>query len=80
MPAVRTDWTVEMLDDLPDDCNRYELIDGDYQIKRRLYLASGIPEYWIVSPDTRTIARWRGPRGGWRPAHDAARVATSRNA
>ena len=152
MPAVRIDWTVEMLDDLPDDGNRYELIDGelfvtpapsdvhqlvvgelqsrlraylrpfsvaraihspadvrrddhtrnrvqpdifvvrltdgrrppypfdladlllavevespsnsayDYQTKRRLYLASGIPEYWIVSPETRTIARWRGQR------------------
>lgn len=28
MPAVRTDWTVEMLDELPDNGNRYELIDG----------------------------------------------------
>jgi Uma2 family endonuclease len=150
MPAVRTDWTVEMLDELPDDGNRYELIDGelfvtpapsdvhqlvvsaierrlwsylrpsriarsfqspadvrrddrrrnrvqpdvfvvrltegrrpaypfqladlllvvevespsnvayDYQTKRRLYLASGIPEYWIVNADARTVARWRG--------------------
>jgi Uma2 family endonuclease len=32
----------------------------DYQTKRRLYLESGIPEYWIVSPDARTFARWRG--------------------
>lgn len=152
MPAVRIDWTVEMLDDLPDDGSRYDLIDGelfatpapsdvhqlvigelqsrlraylrpfgiarairspadvrrddhtrnrvqpdifvvrlndgrrppypfdltdlllavevespsnsayDYQIKRRLYLTSGIPEYWLVSPESRTIARWRGPR------------------
>src|SRR6185437_16845984 len=29
MPAVRTDWTVEMLDELPDDGNRYEVIDGE---------------------------------------------------
>jgi|SRR4051812_43259374 Uma2 family endonuclease len=29
MPAVRTEWTVEMLDELPDDGNRYELIDGE---------------------------------------------------
>jgi Uma2 family endonuclease len=33
MPAVRSDWTVEMLDELldelPDDGNRYELIDGE---------------------------------------------------
>jgi Uma2 family endonuclease len=148
MPAVRTDWTVEMLDAMPDDGNRYEVIDGalfvtpapsdihqlvvlalasrlrdylrpfsiaralhspadvrrddrrhnrvqpdvfvvrlidgqrppypfdlsdlllaaevespshrlyDYQTKRRLYLDSGVPEYWIASPETRTFARW----------------------
>ncbi|HEY7396032.1 MAG TPA: Uma2 family endonuclease, partial [Gemmatimonadaceae bacterium] len=28
MFAVRTDWTVEMLDELPDDGQRYEIIDG----------------------------------------------------
>jgi Uma2 family endonuclease len=28
MPASRTDWTVDMLHDLPVDSNRYELIDG----------------------------------------------------
>jgi Uma2 family endonuclease len=29
MPAVRTEWTVDMLDELPDDGNRYEIIDGE---------------------------------------------------
>jgi Uma2 family endonuclease len=29
MPALRTDWTVEMLDTLPDDGQRYEIIDGE---------------------------------------------------
>lgn len=28
MPAVRANWTVAMLDDLPDDGQRYEIIDG----------------------------------------------------
>jgi Uma2 family endonuclease len=150
MPAMRSDWTVDMLDELPDDGNKYELIDGelfvtpapsnwhqlvvgtlyarlreylrpssiaramfspsdvwrgerkrnrvqpdvfavrlidgkqpeypyklehllltvevespsnaayDYQTKRRLYLTNGVPEYWIVSADARTFARWRG--------------------
>ncbi|MCC6245481.1 MAG: Uma2 family endonuclease [Gemmatimonadaceae bacterium] len=29
MPALRTDWTVDMLDALEDDGQRYELIDGE---------------------------------------------------
>src|SRR5579884_2200285 len=29
MPAQRTEWTVDMLDALPDDGQRYELIDGE---------------------------------------------------
>ena len=151
MPATRTDWTVEMLDALPDDGQRYEIIDGelfvtpapsdvhqyvvgelhfqllqylrrsgvghpvmspadvrredrrrnrvqpdifvvrvrdakrpaypfdltdlllavevespsnpryDYQTKRLLYLNSGVPDYWIVSPSARVISRWRRP-------------------
>lgn len=29
MPLPETDWTAEMLQDLPEDGNRYEVIDGD---------------------------------------------------
>ena len=29
MPAALTDWTVDMVDALPDDGQRYELIDGE---------------------------------------------------
>jgi len=150
MPAATTSWTVEMLDALEDDGQRYELIDGelfvtptpaeihqlvlaqfllrlneylrrgsvgrvihspadvrradrsrnrvqpdvfvvrltdgkrpqypydlgdlllavevespsnpalDYQVKRRLYLQSGIPEYWVVNPVGRVLSRFRG--------------------
>ena|ERR1041384_6504811 len=29
MPATHADWTVDMLDELPDDGKRYEIIDGE---------------------------------------------------
>ena len=150
MPAARADWTVDMLDALPDDGQRYELIDGfvhvtpapglphqlvaghlyyllkqylggstvgralispsdvrrgertrnrvqpdvfvvrlvegalpaypfamsdillavevpspgnpsyDYQTKRMLYIANGIPEYWVLNGEARNLSRWRG--------------------
>jgi Uma2 family endonuclease len=83
MPSTRTDWTVDMLDALPDDGNRYE-IDGelfvtpapsdvhqlvvgavytrlraylDVQTKRELYLRNGVPEYWVIDIDARTVTR-----------------------
>ncbi len=149
MPAAQELWTVEMLDALPDDGQRYEIIDGelyvtpapsdvhqlvltafhrrlhdylrptdvgralcspadvrrgdrrrnrvqpdvfavrlvdgkrppypyglsdlllaieiespsnpllDYQVKRRLYLSAGVPEYWIVNTEARVVSRWR---------------------
>jgi Uma2 family endonuclease len=149
MPATSTDWTVSMLDALPDDGQRYEVIDGalqvtpspgvphqeivgelyallreylragiigkvmsaptdvrvadytrnrvqpdvfvvrrvdgqrppypydlrdlllavevvspgsvmrDHQLKRTLYLRSGVGEYWVIDPDAQHITRWR---------------------
>lgn len=32
MPLQRTDWTVAMLNELPDDGNRYEVIDGELYV------------------------------------------------
>jgi Uma2 family endonuclease len=32
----------------------------DYQVKRALYLASGVVEYWVVNAEARNISRWRG--------------------
>lgn len=150
MPAANTEWTVEMLDELSDDGNRYEIIDGalfvtpaptdvhqlvvgtlhsrlraylrptpvaraivspsdvrreprrknrvqpdvfavklrengrppypfdltdlllavevvspgharyDFQTKRELYLAGGVPEYWVIDVDARAFTRWCG--------------------
>jgi Uma2 family endonuclease len=31
----------------------------DWHDKRRVYLAEGVPEYWIVDNDARSVARWR---------------------
>ena len=31
----------------------------DYQVKRKLYLSSGVPEYWIVNTDARLVSRLR---------------------
>jgi hypothetical protein len=44
MPATHTDWTVDMLDALPDDGQRYEIIDGELFVTRgpsRSLLRSG---------------------------------------
>jgi Uma2 family endonuclease len=150
MPASHDVWTVDMLDALPDDGQRYELIDGvlyvtpapglphqliaghlyhllklylggsavgrpvispsdvrrrdrtrnhvepdvfvvrlvdgklppypfamsdlllavevpspsdplyDYQTKRELYVANGVPEYWVLNGELRNLSRWRG--------------------
>jgi Uma2 family endonuclease len=149
MPATHVDWTVEMLDELPDDGKRYEIIDGelfvtpspryahqfvvgelhsrllaylkptrlarplfspsdvrredrrrnrvqpdifvvryvdgkrptfpidlkdlllvvevlspptanyDHHKKRKLYLDAGVPAYWIIDADARTVSVWR---------------------
>lgn len=32
MPAAHTEWTVEMVDALPDDGQRYEIIDGELYV------------------------------------------------
>src|SRR5438046_7820927 len=32
MPAAHANWTVEMLDALPDDGQRYEIIDGELYV------------------------------------------------
>jgi Uma2 family endonuclease len=49
----------------------------DYHTKRELYLANGVPEYWVLNAEARNLSRWRGAadpgevlsaRVEWRPA------------
>ncbi len=51
----------------------------DRQLKRRRYQRAGVPEYWVVDLDARTIERWRPndeepevitSRLTWQPASD----------
>ena len=32
----------------------------DYHTKRKLYVASGVAEYWVLNGETRNLSRWRG--------------------
>jgi hypothetical protein len=41
MPAPHTDWTAEMARALPDDGNRYEVLDGELFVSPAPSLAIG---------------------------------------
>lgn len=43
----------------------------DYQVKRKLYLSEGVPEYWIANADARIVSRWRA-------LHDPGEVFSTR--
>ena len=46
MPVIaRTDWTVDMLEALPDDGQRYEIIDGELFVTP----APGLPHQFVLS-------------------------------
>ena len=58
MPALVADWTIDMLDALPDDGQRYELIDGV------LHVTPSPNDVWrgerrrnLVQPDVYVVKR-----------------------
>lgn len=54
MPITAPRFTLHDLDALPDDGNRYELLDG-------AYLAMGVTEVWFVDIDTKSVeVFWNG--------------------
>ena len=62
MPQRARHWTVDDVHALPDDGNRYEIIDGELFVtpapaKRTLFRDEHVPEYWIVDLDARTFER-----------------------
>jgi len=67
MPQLQRRWTVQDVHALPDDGNRYEVIDGELLVtpaprtdrvaKRVLFREEGVPEYWIVDLDAGAIER-----------------------
>lgn len=38
--------------------------DRDLIAKRALYARAGVPEYWVVAPEQRTVIRFTSPRDG----------------
>ena len=57
MPALVADWTIDMLDALPDDGQRDELIDGVLHVT---HLRERVGEYWVMHPEARNVSRWSG--------------------
>src|SRR5690242_11999781 len=52
MPATRTVWTVDMLDALPDDGQRYEIIDGELHVPpapRLLHQLVALHMYYVLA-------------------------------
>ncbi|HVY47636.1 MAG TPA: Uma2 family endonuclease [Minicystis sp.] len=67
---VRPDWVCEIVS--PSSAAR------DRVAKRRLYAEHGIPFYWIVDPDARTLEALALDGGGWRDAGTFDETAVAR--
>ena len=61
MPATHTEWTVDMLDALPDDGQRYEIIDGELFVTPS---PSDVHQYIVGELLARLLAYLRGSRVG----------------
>ncbi|MFO1432567.1 MAG: Uma2 family endonuclease [Candidatus Competibacteraceae bacterium] len=58
------DLVIEIL--LPDHT------DQDREVKRRYYEQSGVPEYWLIDPDSQQVTYLRRLNGAYRPCYPAA--------
>jgi len=68
VPGAAPEWTYSEYARLPDDGNRYEVIDGEVCVtpspgpahqKPPRYRDFGVPEYWVVDPFARAFERYR---------------------
>jgi Uma2 family endonuclease len=62
-PYIEPPLTVADIQSMPDDGNRYEVIEGELA-KRGLYSVRGVIEYWIVDPATQSIELYRKRKEG----------------
>lgn len=63
MPATHTEWTVDMLDALPDDGQRYEIIDGVLHVTP----APGLPHQLIAGHLYYVLKQYLGASSVGRP-------------
>src|SRR2546426_660332 len=72
-------WTAEMVRQLPDDGNRYEVVYGELLVTPapRLYQEARVPLYWVVDGTDQRVEVWtpdaefpvvERERLVWRPA------------
>ena len=63
MPHPETEWTLDMVHALPDDGNRYELLDGELLVSPTpSLLHQRVPHRALQAGAIHTSSRWEGMR------------------
>lgn len=62
MPATIRRWTKELVQSLPNDGNRYELVAGELLVTPvpvERHQSIVVESYWVVDPDRHVVDVWR---------------------